>query len=302
MNDAIEHVINGCYDENDDHSDTTITRTAATATLSSTDTYGDASGLQIDDLSQVDFDFDIMHRIGVGGLAEVFIGMYNNEEVAIKVIDIYRHVDRINAMSDAIIRSECERVRDEAIIMKQCSVHSNIIDVFGYCIPQDQGSKPLIVMELMSYSLNMILHDMKNMPVSFTTRFKLMRDIVSAIEFLHIQGIVHQDIKASNILVDHDCTVAKLTDFGVAERKGFLTTWSRRHSTALATALKVAGKKMAGTRSYQAPEIILGQVDETSRVAEIYSFGVTLWECLSRKIPHLKKENRLRELAKDPKN
>lgn len=162
----------------------------------------DFDDLLIQDRSQVQVVFDITQRIGVGGFAEVFQGQYNNENVAIKVIDIYRNFDRIKTMPEDVFKAEYERVRDEAILMKQCSVHSNIVDVYGYCTPVERGSKPWIVMELMSYSLNMILHDLKEMPLLIKTRFKLMRDIASAVEFLHIQGIVHQDIKASNILVD----------------------------------------------------------------------------------------------------
>jgi serine/threonine protein kinase len=127
----------------------------------------------------------------------------------------------------------------------------------------------------------------------------LMKDVASAVEFLHLQGIVHQDIKASNILVNKNITIAKLMDFGVAERKGLKTTWTQWHGTALATVLKNSKKRAAGTLAYQAPELVLRQVTIASRSAEIYSLGVTVWECLSRTIPHHGKENEIYSLAQN---
>jgi serine/threonine protein kinase len=225
-------------------------------------------------------------RLGKGGFAEVFKGSYNKDEVAVKVIDIYRNYDRLDEMPLVIYQEECNRVQDEAMLMKQCSIHSNVVDVYGYCPPQISGSKPLIVMELMYASLNKILHQRTDLDISFNCRLQLMKDIAKAVEFLHLQGIVHQDIKATNILVDEWITVAKLTDFGVAECKGFKTTWTQRHTTALATVLKNSKKHAAGTLAYQAPELVLGQVTIASRSADMYSLGVTIWECLSRTIPH----------------
>jgi serine/threonine protein kinase len=65
-----------------------------------------------------------------------------------------------------------------------------------------------------------------------------MKDIASAIEFIHLQRIAHQDVKASNILVDENITIAKLADFGVAECKGFETTWNQRHLASLVTLIQ----------------------------------------------------------------
>jgi serine/threonine protein kinase len=153
-------------------------------------------------------------------------------------------------------------------------------------------------MELMHWSLHSIIHDTPTGEISFSTRLKLLRDVASALEFLHLQRYIHQDIKPSNVLVDERCTIAKLTDFGVAERKGFDTTRTRRHSTVVSTVLECEGKKAPGTLTYQAPEIILGKCEETSRDAEMYSFGVTIWECTTRQIPHYKKEQQIQALAK----
>jgi len=90
--------------------------------------------------------------------------------------------------------------------------------------------------------------------------------------------------------------MAKLSDFGEAKVKGLNTT-KLRLTTIVGTTSR-PGAFMAGTVAYQAPEILSEAVRETSRVAEMYSFGVVTWECLKREIPHRgKKESSITILA-----
>ncbi len=298
LEEIIESALEDCYEDEADEGEEIgkggNATTEKTSDSCEAESYSEIVSLLIDP-TEIQFE---EKRIGVGGFAKVFQGKYKGEEVAIKVIDIYRNFDSIESMTDEIFQAECRRVYDEVLIIKECSIHSNVLDVFGYCKPDHKGSKPMIIMELMHCSLSRILHEERNSVLSFCASLQLMKNIASAIEFLHLQRYVHQDIKPSNILVDSSFTVAKLADFGVAERKGFDTTWTNRQRTVLATTKANGCKKFTGTKAYQAPEIVLGNVKEISRGAEIYSFGVTLWECITRKIPHYKKEDQIIVLAK----
>jgi len=82
--------------------------------------------------------------------------------------------------------------------------------------------------------------------------------------------------------------VAKLADFGEAKVKGLNTT--RQRLTTMNSTSSRPGEVFAGTYYYQAPEILSKEVLETSRVAEMYSFGVVVWECLVRQVPHKGKD------------
>lgn len=311
LGDIINVELEECYENKDDSdsdsdsdSDTYLDKIKNRAKTDNTEDTDLMSDISEDDRSLLITNRNLIHfgetRIGVGGFAKVYPGKYKGIDVAIKVIDIYRNYDDPRLMPDKIYKAEMERVRDEAAIMKQCSIHTNIVDVYGYYRDEQKGPEPFIVMELMKSSLHKVIHERKSTCTifSFSTRLKLMRDIASALEFLHLQRYIHQDVKPSNILVDERLTIAKLTDFGVTEQKGSNTTHSLRHSTVLNTILESAGKKVAGTRAYQAPELILGNVKEASREAEMYSFGVTIWECVSCKLPHHKKEDRIATLAR----
>ncbi len=298
LKDVIDAELEESYDENNDPSPPPSNAIDVRDPIS--EMFDNDSSLLITDPSQV---FISDKRLGSGGFAKVFKGQFHGIDVAVKVIDIYRNYNDILTMPNDIYEAEIERVRDEAIIMKQCSIHSNIIDVFGYTVPFQKGSEPLIIMELMHASMYSIIHDTSNMRTFlFSTRKKLMRDVASALEYLHLQRYVHQDVKPSNILVNKELTVAKLTDFGVTECKGHNTTRTRQHKTVLSTVLTSSGKKAPGTLTYQAPELVLGRITEASRDAEIYSYGATLWECMTRAVPHdNKSELHIMQLAKHGK-
>jgi serine/threonine protein kinase len=82
----------------------------------------------------------------------------------------------------------------------------------------------------------------------------------------------------------------KLTDIGVACIKNDQMISNRidNHNRIVTTALESRNKrntKVAGTYIYQAPESLLAEVQDVLGVADIYSFGVTLYECLTRRYP-----------------
>jgi serine/threonine protein kinase len=145
-------------------------------------------------------------------------------------------------------------------------------------------------MELLDTALDQILHSnyMKDTWLPYTKRLQLLQGIISAVEFLHLQGIVHQDIKPSNILVNVDTMVAKLTDFGVAEAKEFGTTvghycTTKKYTTKLQ--MNETRVAQAGTPAYMSPEKICSCLYKSSRKSDIYSLGVTIWEVTSNQKP-----------------
>ena len=100
------------------------------------------------------------------------------------------------------------------------------------------------------------------LPLGDTTR--IVSEIASALDALHEAGLVHRDVKPSNILLDAE-RGALLTDFGLAKRRDY--------------SMLTAPGQMLGTLDYIAPEMLRGA--EPGASADLYALGCVVFECLA---------------------
>jgi serine/threonine-protein kinase len=105
-------------------------------------------------------------------------------------------------------------------------------------------------------------------PTSVGMAVRVGRHVAAGLDALHAAGLVHRDVKPSNILLATDGT-ALLTDFGLAKGPAY-------------TALTMPGQLM-GTVDYLAPELIRG--GEASRASDLYALGCVMHECLAGSPP-----------------
>jgi serine/threonine protein kinase len=97
---------------------------------------------------------------------------------------------------------------------------------------------------------------------------RIAADVAAGLDALHGAGIVHRDVKPSNVLLDAD-GAARLTDFGLAKGSDYST-------------LTLPGQ-MVGTIDYLAPEVIRG--DEPTVASDIYAFGCLVYACVAGRPP-----------------
>jgi len=147
--------------------------------------------------------------------------------------------------------------------------HPHIVTIFD--VGQVDGA-PYIAMERLSgRPLDELLTEQGRFP--FDHAIRLAIQIAEALSFAHSHGIVHRDVKPSNILVCDGDKTAKLLDFGIARIDG------RDGAARLA---RTQAGQVLGTPRYMSPEQALGlPVDERS---DLFSLGVMLYEMLTGRV------------------
>jgi len=150
--------------------------------------------------------------------------------------------------------------------------HPNIVDIYEFGELPD--GRPFYVMELLEGT------DLRSM---LTTRGRfhpsevvaILTPVCSALEAAHAQGIVHRDLKASNIHVEHrgNEVIVKLLDFGIAKLL---------HPDAGDAGLTMAGARL-GTAYTMAPEQIRGGAIDAR--TDVYALGVVLYHLLTGQYP-----------------
>jgi len=205
------------------------------------------------------FNYRITRLIGEGGMAKVYAAVhqkFENREVAIKILDPV-------LTANAEIR---QRFENEAKIMATLD-HPNIVRVIDYT---DEGDKLAIIME---YLRGQTLSDYikRNGAMNPQVAAKLMTLILNAFQYAHDHGIIHRDVKPSNIFLDQQL-VPKIMDFGIAKLLTVDVNMTR------------TGTQM-GTPTYMSPEQVR-DVKEIDRRSDIYSLGVTLYFMLSGAAPY----------------
>ena len=199
--------------------------------------------------------YHLERLIGAGGMAQVWeaTDLVLGRRVAVKVL--HPHL----AGDDAFVA----RFRAEAVAAARLS-HPNIVGVYDTC---SDGVHEAIVMELLDAStLRRYLDEHHTVDAETTVRIGLR--LLDALEAAHRAGLVHRDVKPSNILLCADGRV-KIADFGIAKADD-------------QTELTQEGS-LVGTATYLAPEQLLG--NSVDGRADLYSLGIVLYECLTGRVP-----------------
>lgn len=200
--------------------------------------------------------YEVVEPLGSGGMGLV-LAAYDRlleRPVAIKLI-------HENYLRDPVSR---ERFWREAKAAAGLS-HPNTVAV--YDLGEDAG-RPFIVMELVDGST--LAERLDNGRLAMQEVIGFSRGVLAGLGAAHERGIVHRDVKPSNILVSTD-GAAKLADFGIAAVVADAETRLTRTG------------QVVGTPRYQAPECAAGK--QATPASDLYSLGVVIYECLAGRAP-----------------
>ena len=198
--------------------------------------------------------YEILERVGSGGMADVYKGKDHklNRYVAVKVLKSDYRSDEI------FIQKFLSEAQAAAGLM-----HPNVVNV--YDVGQDRGLY-YMVMELVE-GITLKDYIEKKGQLSANETISISIQMATGIQAAHDQHIIHRDIKPQNIIISIDGKV-KVTDFGIARA----TTSTQTIST-----------NVMGSVHYTSPEHAKGgNVDEKS---DIYSAGITMYEMITGHVP-----------------
>ena len=203
--------------------------------------------------------YEVIRVLGKGAMGVVYEGRDPNldRRVAIKTV-------KVENLSEEAAAEYEHRFRTEARSAARLQ-HPNIVSVYD---SDRDGNVAFLVMEYIQGD-DLKHHLDRGVRYSLEQSLKIIRDLLSALDYAHKQGIVHRDIKPANLLIEPGGRV-KLTDFGVA----------RIQDSGEAT--RTQGS-MVGTLKYMAPEQVQGQKIDSR--ADLFSAGVVLYQLLTDKRP-----------------
>jgi serine/threonine protein kinase len=200
--------------------------------------------------------YEIQEILGRGGMGVVYRARDTKLErdVAIKMMDLQYASDQ----------NFLKRFQSEAKALARLQ-DPHIVSIFALLETPDGVC---IVMEFVKgTTLAKLLQPEVALPIPRV--ITIFKQLLSALAHAHKEGVIHRDIKPANIIVGDEDRI-KVADFGLAKvKQEFAVT---------------ATKGTAGTLYYMSPEQFRG-LKEVDNRGDIYSAGMTLYECLAGKLP-----------------
>lgn len=194
--------------------------------------------------------------VGIGGMGVVHRARHRELDRVVAIKMIAGHSEEVSRLL---------RIEAKAVARLQ---HPNIVQIFDI---GQSGGRPFLVMELVEGGS--LAQKIDEEPPSPRWAAEMVQTLALAVDHAHNQGIVHCDLKPSNILLT-DEGIPKIADFGVAKWNESDAFWG-------------GDGPRRGTPGYMAPEQVDRSAERIGPPADIYALGGILYELLAGRVPHL---------------
>ncbi|CAN6462829.1 unnamed protein product [Victoria cruziana] len=229
------------------------------------------------DLSKLDVKSVIAH----GTYGTVYRGVYDGQDVAVKLLD-WGEDGLSNEAETAALRAS---FKQEVAVWHKLD-HPNVTKFVGASMGTSELKIParsslnnihetiparaccVVVEYLPGGTLKQYLIKNRRRKLAFKVVIQIALDLSRGLSYLHSRKIAHRDVKTENMLLDSSRTL-KIADFGVARVEA-------------QNPKDMTGE--TGTLGYMAPEVLNGQ--PYNRKCDVYSFGICLWEIYCCEMPY----------------
>ncbi len=207
--------------------------------------------------------YDILERIGKGGMAQVYRALDTNLDRVVAVKVLYEHLS-----DDPTFKERFER---EAKFVASFN-HPNIVQVYDFdSFTKDGTTNYYMVMSYIAgHNLREELeqHQKQDRLMDHQRVLQIASNVADALHYAHERGMVHRDVKPANILFD-EREQAILTDFGIARL--------------IATSNLTQEGMTVGTPAYMSPEQVAGEMVDAR--SDIYALGIITYEMFAGRPP-----------------
>ena len=211
--------------------------------------------------------------IGFGGTSEVHLGFYKGLEVAVKKV-------KVKDLSDNFYKEYQNEISAFTSIR-----HPNLIKFLGTMVSKEENESILYIVTeyCKGGSLYDLLYKKKEINIPWNLKLKFLIDISKAMIFLHKNEpqIIHHDLKSLNILLPHQISDNKLSEYISLKISDFGL------SQIVSKETKNSYLKGIGSVQWMAPETLQNNyMDDINEKIDVYSFGIIIWEIYARVQPY----------------
>ena len=186
-----------------------------------------------------------------------------DQTVAIKVLDRRYDLDRKRRRRDHLGR--------EILIAAKLN-HETVVRYNPEIIEQEDRNGHIRRCLLMEFVDGFDLRKhIKEQDLSYTKTMEVMYKLCTGLDYLHMKGIIHRDIKPGNFMLTRDHKRVKIFDFGLSKSSA---SWRTRWL-----------KETGGTRVYMPPEQLRSKNAKLDARSDIFSFGITMYELFAGRHP-----------------